>query len=234
MLDLSEWRMRDTLIPYGDFPTLYARYAELTGHDVDIEAIKRHHFAATLDNQLIFGPAVADPIDDTDLMNNMQWSSETNLHATEALGELLDIELPTIDPVAPRHTRHDSTYSHLVRSMRRLSLDANDPLVSHQLRLCFRMARHLQRVNEIGDDTADAELDDVARLLGYRPENWRDSDVALERFVLADADTGAHDADLVWLFHRRNLRRHALLGPVNSKMVAHYRTQRFDAMTSLP
>jgi aminoglycoside phosphotransferase (APT) family kinase protein len=232
MLDLAEWRMRDTLIPYGDFPSLYARYAELSGRDVDIAAIKRHHFAATLDNQLIFGPAVADPVDETDLMNNMQWSSETNLHATEALGELLDIELPTVEPAAPRHTRHDHTYAHLVRSLQSLSLGADDPLVGHQLRLCFRMARHLQRVNEIGDNCADAELDDVTQVLGYRPDNWWESDAALETFVLADADTGAHDEALVRLFHRRNLRRHALLGPVGSKMVAHYPTQRFDAVAA--
>jgi len=232
MLDLAEWRMRDTLIPYGDFPSLYARYAKLSGRDVDIAAIKRHHFAATLDNQLIFGPAVADPVDETDLMNNMQWSSETNLHATEALGELLDIELPIVEPAAPRHTRHDHTYAHLVRSLQSLSLGADDPLIDHQLRLCFRMARHLQRVNEIGDNCADAELDDVTQVLGYRPDNWWESDAALETFVLADADTGAHDEALVRLFHRRNLRRHALLGPVGSKMVAHYPTQRFDAVAA--
>jgi hypothetical protein len=94
------------------------------------------------------------------------------------------------------------------------------------------MARHLQRVNEIGDNCADAELDDVTQVLGYRPDNWWESDAALETFVLADADTGAHDEALVRLFHRRNLRRHALLGPVGSKMVAHYPTQRFDAVAA--
>jgi hypothetical protein len=228
MLDLAEWRMRDTLIPYGDFSSLYGRYAELTGHEVDIEAIKRHHFAATLDNQLIFGPAIADPVDDTDLMNNMQWASETNLHATEALGEFMGIELPTVEPPEPRYTRNDYTYQHLVRSLRTLSMGADDDLLSHQLRLCYRMARHLARVNEIGDDCADSELEDVGRVLGYRPENWREADTALERFVIADAATGEHDEALVWLFHRRNLRRHAQLGPVASKMVAHYPTQRFD------
>jgi aminoglycoside phosphotransferase (APT) family kinase protein len=230
MLDLAEWRMRDTLIPYGDFRSLYARYAELTGREVDLEAIKRHHFAATLDNQLIFGPAVSDPVDETDLMNNMQWTSETNLHATEALGELLGIELPTVEPAEPRRTRHDHTYGHLVHSLRALSVGADDDLVGHQLRLCFRMARHLQRLNEIGDDCAEVELDDVARVLGYRPDTWWDSDAALERFVLADAGVGVHDEELVWLFHRRNLRRHAQLGPVGSKMVGHYPTQRFDAV----
>jgi hypothetical protein len=232
MLDLAEWRMRDTLIPYGHFPSLYRRYAELSGREFDLEAIQRHHFAATLDNQLIFGPAVADPVDETDLMNNMQWASETNLHATEALAEILGLELPTVDPAEPRRSRHDHTYRHLAHSLQALSLDTDDHLASHQMRLCFRMARHLQRLNEIGDDCADAELDDVRRVLGYRPDNWWDSDVALERFVLADAGTGAHDEALVWLFHRRNLRRHAQLGPVGSKMVAHYPTQRFDAVAA--
>jgi aminoglycoside phosphotransferase (APT) family kinase protein len=235
MLDLAEWRMRDTLIPYGDFPSLYARYGELTGREVDIEAIKRHHFAATLDNQLIFGPAVADPVDETDLMNNMQWASETNLHATEALGEFIGLELPTVEPPEPRRTRHDNTHQHLVRSLQALSMGADDHLLSHQLRLSFRMARHLARVNEIGDECADAELVDAQRVLGYRPGNWYEADAELERFVVADAATGDHDEVLVWLFHRRNLRRHAQLGPPGSKMVAHYPTQRFDtAMTSLP
>ena len=158
-------------------------------------------------------------------MNNMQWTSETNLHATEALAEMLDIELPTVEPAEPRRTTHDHTYGHLVRSLQALSLGAEDDLVGHQLRLCFRTARHLQRVNEIGEDYAKAELDDVRRVLGFRPDNWWESDAALERFVLADAGTGANDEALVWLFHRRNLRSHAQLGPAGSKMVAHYPTR---------
>ena len=118
MLDLAEWRMRDTLIPYGDFNELYRRYEELTGRPVDIEAVKRHHFAATLDNQLIFGPAVVDPVAETDLMNNMQWSSETNLHATEALAEYLQIEPPTVEVPPARRGRSDATYAHLVEQLR--------------------------------------------------------------------------------------------------------------------
>jgi len=55
-----------------------------------------------------------------------------------------------------------------------------------------------------------------------------DSDEALERFVLADATTGAHDRTLVELFHRRNLRVHLQLGPAGSSMVAHFPTQLFD------
>lgn len=52
MMDLAAWRMRDTVIPYGDFTALYDRYAELTGRPVDLTAIRWHHLFFTLTNQL--------------------------------------------------------------------------------------------------------------------------------------------------------------------------------------
>jgi hypothetical protein len=234
MLDLALWRMRDTLIPYGDFTTLYRRYEELTGTAVDIEAIKRHHFAGTLENELLFGPAVSDPVDETDLMNNMQWNSETNLHATEALAEELGIDLPEVEAPAPRRTRQATTHAHLVRALRTLSLSEDDEMRGHELRLAFRTARHLARVHEIGDAVEAADLDDLVPVLGFRPDNWAEGDALLERYVLADTTTGEHDEQLVRLFHRRNLRNHLLLGPEGSKMVAHYPTQPFAPVYVVP
>ena len=94
MMDLAGWRMRDTVIPFGNFAELYDRYAELTGAPVDLDAIQIHHFFFTLTNQLAFGAALRDPQPDSDFMTNLQWCSETNLFGTEALGEYLGIELP--------------------------------------------------------------------------------------------------------------------------------------------
>ena len=162
-------------------------------------------------------------------MNNMQWSSETNLHATEALAEALGIELPEVEAPDPRPSRQSRTHAHLVRALRDLSLSEEDELRQHQLRLAFRTARHLARVHEIGAAVEDAELDELVPVLGFRPDSWAEGDALLERYVLADADTGEHDEQLVQLFHRRNLRTHSLLGPPGSKMVAHFPTQPFDA-----
>lgn len=234
MLDLALWRMRDTLIPYGHFPALYERYEQLSGTPVDMEAVERHHFAGTLENELIFGPAVTDPVEETDLMNNMQWNSETNLHATEALAEALCVELPEVETPEPRPTRQAATHAHVIIALRALSLSEDDELRQHQLRLAFRTARHLARVHEIGAAVEDADLDDLVPVLGFRPDSWAEGDALLERYVLADASTGEHDEQLVQLFHRRNLRTHTLLGPPGSKMVAHHPTQRFDAQPVTP
>lgn len=227
MADLTVWRMRDTLIPFGDFRKLYARYEELTGTEVDIEACKRHHLAAALSNDLIFGPAFLDPVPATDQMNNMQWTSETNLHATEALAEYMGLDLPTVDVPPARDDRTAATYAHLTDMLRRLGNDGDD-FRSHEIRLAFRTVRHLARVAEVGDAIVAADLDDIHKVTGRRPADWREGDAWLESFVLADKDVGRFDEQLVWLFHRRNLRNHMQLGPPGSKMVEHFTCQRFD------
>jgi aminoglycoside phosphotransferase (APT) family kinase protein len=227
MGDLTIWRMRDTLIPFGDMGRIYARYEQLTGAPVDLEAVKRHHFAACMGNQLQFGAAVANPRPDTDLMNYLQWNSETNLMATDFLGEYLGIELPAPQVPESRLQRHDVAFGQLVGALG--SIEVDDPELRHELRLAFRTARHLQRRSEIGDTLDRADVDDVHRLLGgRRPEDWLDAERQLEAFVIADASIGRYDEELTILFHQRHLRTHMSLGPQGSSMTRHYQCQRFD------
>lgn len=225
MMDLAAWRQRDTIIGYGDFKELYARYEELSGKPVDLPALMRHHFLFTLSNQLAFSAALRDPAPDSDLMTNLQWCDETNLFATEALAEILDLELPTIELPDPRESRGRVGLEHLVHKLRSLPVD--DEYVQYQLRTMFRLARHVARADEIGDALSQADLDDLQALFGHRPASWLEGEAELERFVLADAKEGRHDAALVPLFHKRHLRTHALLGPAGSAMTRHAKIQTF-------
>jgi aminoglycoside phosphotransferase (APT) family kinase protein len=225
MMDLAAFRMRDTVLGFGDMNVLYDQYAKHSGTPVDMAAIMHHHFAFTLSNQLAFHAALAAPPPSTDYMTNMQWASETNLFAIEALAEILGIEeLDAVEVPEPRRSPVAAAHEHLVRSLR--SLDLADEYERHQLRIAFRLARHLQRFDEIGDALTDADLDDQHALLGRRPATWQEGDAALEEFVLADA--GAHDEELVQLFHRRYLRYKMLLGPAGSAMATHHPIQKFS------
>jgi len=231
MMDLAGFRMRDTILGYGDFGELYDRYAEITGAPVDIDAIRHHHLAFTLTNQLAFHAALAEPPSESDFMTNLQWCSETNLFAVEALAEILGVELdddacpePRDSPVAPAHR-------HLVQSLR--TLETGNDAAQHQVRTLFRLARHIARFDEIGDSLGEADLDDLGALLGSRPTSllgsrptsWQQGDAALEDYVLQDG--GAHDAGLVRLFHRRLTRLKLQLGPAGSAMARHLPIQRF-------
>jgi aminoglycoside phosphotransferase (APT) family kinase protein len=230
MMDLAAWRMRDTIVGYGDFPTLYSRYEELTGTAIDLEALMRHHFMFTLTNQLALGQAVRHPTRHTDLMTNMQWCYETNLFATEALAELLDIEVPTVTEPTAASGRASTAVEHLAEVLRSLSVGdeaVDDEFLRYRLRSLFREARHAARAIEVGDAVSADDLDDLGRLLGHRPADWSTGEAELESFVLADADTGIHDETLLRLFHARNLRAHQLLGPAGSAMATHLPIQTF-------
>lgn len=228
MMDLAAWRMRDTIVGYGDFRELYTRYSDLSGTEIDLEALMRHHFAFTLTNQLALGQAVRRPNDRTDLMTNMQWCYETNLFATEALAEIMDVELPTVEQPDVHRSRASVPVEHMADVLRSLSIGdeaVDDEFLRYRLRALFREARHAARAIEVGDEVSADDLDDLHALLGHRPEDWFTGEEQLEHYVLAD--DGAHDLELLGLFHRRNLRAHQLLGPPGSAMATHLPIQSF-------
>ena len=57
------------------------------------------------------------------------------------------------------------------------------------------------------------------------PASGQEGDAALEEFVLTD--DGAHDVELLQLFHRRYLRYKMLCGPEGSAMARHEPIQSF-------
>jgi aminoglycoside phosphotransferase (APT) family kinase protein len=227
MMDLAAWRMRDSVLGFGDFPTLYDRYAEITGEPVDIEAIQLHHIFFTVANALSFSHTLKAPPPESDYATNLQWCNETNLFATEGIAEYMQLELPTVDPIEARRSRVAPAYAHLAQALR--SFETDDDFLRHQLRISFRLARHLMRFDEIGDAAIEANLDDIHFVTGHRPDGWEAGEQDLERFVLADALAGRHDEDLLWLFHRQNLRSQMLNGPAGSAMARHHPTQTFAA-----
>jgi aminoglycoside phosphotransferase (APT) family kinase protein len=217
MMDLAGPRMRGTVIDYGPLEDLYRRYEELTGDEVDREAIAYQHFAFTITTQLAYHRGLVDPTPDSDVMTYMQWCSESNLYAVEALAGFVGIELETVDLPDPTPSPAAAAHRHLVDSLR--AMEASDERSAYQLRAAFRLARHLQRVDEIGAALTEHDLDDVAAVVGHRPSSWAESERELERFVIG-ADPRP-DATLIRLFHRRLERQRALLGPAGSAMARH-------------
>ena len=217
MMDLAGFRMRTSVLGFGDFEKLYEHYAAHGGQTVDRRAIQYHHFCFTLSNQLAFHDALAEPPPGSDYMTNMQWCAETNIYAMEALGEILDIELEEVPTPETRVSTGAVAQDHLVNWLR--NFDAPDDYTQHQFRIFFRVARHLARTDEIGAAVDEANLDDLEALLGTRPETWQEGDAALERFVLEDE--GRHDVELIRLFHKRCTRYLMLCGPYGSAIAHH-------------
>jgi len=224
MMDLAAFRMRDTVLNFGNFDELYRIYAEAAEIDLDMAAIQHHHLAFTLTNELAFHGALAEPAPGSAYMTNLQWCTETNLHSVEAFAELLGYDLDeTIDLPEPAQFASDVAFRHLVQTLGSVTVD--EPFARYEIRNSFRLARHLLRRQEIGALLDEQDLDDLVPLLGHRPTDIPTADAELENFVLAD--NGRHDEALVQLFYRRFLRANAVLGPAGSAMTVHHKVQPF-------
>jgi len=224
MMDLAAFRMRDTVLKFGDFDALYAIYADATGSTLDMAAIQYHHLAFTLTNELAFHGALAEPAPGSAYMTNLQWCTETNLHSVEAFAELLGYDLDeSVDLPEPARFTNEVAFRHLVQTLGSVTID--EPLSRYEVRNSFRLARHLLRRLELGPLLDQQDLDDLAPLLGYRPSDVDVADAELEQFVLSD--DGRHDEALVQIFHRRFLRANAVLGPAGSAMTVHRKVQPF-------
>jgi len=137
------------------------------------------------------------------------------------MAEYLGLELDDVAVPEPASSPASAPHAHLSSSLRSITVD--DPYGAYQVRIAFRLARHLERFNEIGAELLDQDLADVAALTGRAPAGWDESEEELERFILAD--DGRHDAELVVLLNRRWRRYKATMGPIGSAMVAHHTMQ---------
>jgi len=217
LADLAGLWVRNPFIPLGDVAALMRRYQDGSGAVVDIVAVRWHYILWALSNQLEFHAALADPVPGSDYMLNLHWCIETNLMAIEAIAAGSGVELEEVEELGPALSAYGPAYRHLQRSL--AGLPADDPVSRYELRKSVRLGRHVERIGEIGDQVVAADLADIAKLTGWRPDGWADGEADLERFVLGD--DGTHDEELVRIFHRRLHRARMLTGPAGSWITRH-------------
>ncbi len=215
--DLGGMWVRSPFVALGDLAPLMRRYEERSGTAVDLQAVHYHYILWALSNQLEFHSVLADPVPGTDYMLNLHWCIETNLMALEGIATAVGVELAEVAEPEPVGSAYGPAHQHLTRSLEGQDLGAGAQ--RYHNRMSVRLARHLQRIDEIGAAVVAADLDDTAALVGRRPRSWADGERELEDFVLAD--DGRHDAELVALFHRRLHRARMLNGPAGSWITRH-------------
>ena len=209
MMDLGGMWIRNAFIPFGDVPALFRRYQDRSGRPVDIASVQYHYILWALSNPIEFHAVLADPVPGADYMLNLHWVIESNLLALEGIAHVMGVELEEVQEPDPIASPFGPAHRHLVKSLEDYPPGSGYDRYRH--RMSVRLARHLERVDELGAAVVSADLDDLHRLLGRRPGSWSESEIELERFVLSD--NGRRDAELIEVFHRRLHRARMLCGP---------------------
>jgi aminoglycoside phosphotransferase (APT) family kinase protein len=217
MMDLGGIWTRNAFIPFGDVPALFRLYQDRSGRPVDIASVQYHYILWALSNPIEFHAVLADPVPGADYMLNLHWVIESNLLALEGIAHVMSIELEDVEEPDPISSPFGPAHRHLAKSLQDYPPGSGYDRYRH--RMSVRLARHLERVDELGAAVTSANLDDLHQFLGRRSGSWAESEIELEQFVLSD--NGSRDAELVRLFNRRLHRARMLGGPASSWITQH-------------
>ena len=222
--DLASMRLRDIPEPLGDVGGGLLRYEAKSGKPLDLALIDFHTVKWVICTPLSLIATLHDPPQTPDLMQYVEWFHQYSLTASEGIANIIGVTLLDLGLPEPSPSRHGWVHDAFPTIIR--SLEGGDGHAQYRRDRSSSMAEYLRRVDAYGPAVEAANLDDIQALLGERPADWRAGDAALETFVLAAGPD--RDADLVRIFHRREMRQMRLLEPVL------YRTKTIRRLDPLP
>ncbi len=215
MMDLAALRVRDTIKNIGQLSDVTTRYEGITGVPVDHDVVEYHTVVYNAISILSTGPPLADPVRGTDWLSYLAWYVNGARWAFESIAEIGGYQL---DPVAvpdARPSRHAAPFRHLAGSLREISACVDS---TYELAGLGRVANHLKRLDEIGPALDAADLADLGRVLGYRPET---GEVDAELLDLVEHTDTDREEELVRLLDARAQRLHLGLASARSLMLRH-------------
>jgi hypothetical protein len=224
--DLAGMRCRDLSEPLGDIARAVRQYESVTGEAIDRTVIDYHTVRFAIVTPLAVAHLVADPPPNIDFVQYLAWYLVYSRAPIEVIAQEMALELSPVELPGPELTRHSSGADALCAMLDRgAGADGEGPsdagqgdeggdgdFEAYRIDAAARVAEYLRRADRMGPALEEADLDDVAQLLGHRPAGWRQADEELEEYV-HDASP-ERDAELVEYFHRRLLRQEALIDPV--------------------
>lgn len=210
MTDLACVRSRDLYTPLGRFPERLARYAELSGREIDFDTLLYY----SVKTQALVPLSLAPVMENLHAgIEHAEWIAQHVFYmrtTAEVLAEAIGLELAPVDLPEGKASRFSAYYDMLLENLEKEQAPAiQDPFLKNRMWFTSRLARHLRTAERKGDAFEAQELDDMGALLGRRPRSVHDGHREVDAFVRKVGPD--HDAALVQYFHRHACREEALM-----------------------
>ncbi len=210
MTDLACVRSRDLYTPIDRFPERIARYGELSGREIDFEALKFYSVKTQALVPMSLAPVMENLHAGTE---HAEWIAQHVFYlrtTAQVLAEATGIELEEVELPADRLTRFSAYYDMLIENLEQEQSPAiEDAFLKNRMWFASRLARHLRHADRRGPAFEDQELDDMGELLGKRPANVTDGHRQVD--ALVRGATPDRDEELIRYFYRHARREEALM-----------------------
>jgi hypothetical protein len=215
------------------------------GESIDFAALRFYEISQLTVTLMLQFPVLVEPDPQSDYVTHLTWYIDSARYALDIMAELLGGQIDVVPVPLPSPSNYHTRLRHLVTSMRSLArheptsdlarygivIDPTlaaapestpvptDEFVGWRARCAYRLARHLQRVDEIGATLDAQNRDDIAALVQQEIADDHVADAELLAFI--DGAVDARDDELMRLFAKRLQRLHMMLGPADSLIVRH-------------
>lgn len=221
MDDIAWLSLRTVQDTFTHLPDRLAEYSELSGHPLDVSRVWYYRLFAESTMATLYpntGPDSRRPGEEEgadvrrDIGNGIIYRQLHRRLWLESLGQVmgLDLEMPSLPEPAGLPEWH-GMYATVLGSLQTIVPRITDPLANQWTKGVARVVKYLQELDASGRDFAELETEEIASLLGQRPD-----DLARGRADLADAARAGKvsDEDYVrFMWHKvmrdDHLMRHA-------------------------
>jgi hypothetical protein len=206
MDDIAWLSLRTVQDTFTHFPDRLREYEELSGNTIDPTRVWYYRlFAETrlTSNSAGAGadhsePRAGQPVA-RDIGNGLIYGMLHRRLTIEALANVMGFDLPPPDlPPAPEPEEWHSLYDATLDNLQIIVPRIDDRLASQWTKGVARVVKYLKELDRSGRAFADAELDDLAGLLGTRPESVAAGKRALEAAIAADAVADVDYVRYLW------------------------------------
>ncbi len=214
MDDIAWLSLRATQEPFTDLPTRLREYEALSGNHIDVARVRYYQVMAETKLQVMSHRPVRDGVQgggSSDLGGDGGGGDVGSifiyglLHRRlwlEALGVALGLRAEEAETsVARPPSDHDWMYDAVLRQLRDVIVPrTEDPLAAARAKGIARLIKYLAQVDRYGGASRDQELDDLTRLVGWRPGSVEEG----RRAAAAAVATGSvRDEDYLRVLWRR-------------------------------
>lgn len=209
MTDIACVRSRDLYTPVDRFAERVQRYGELSGREIDFEALTFYNVKTQALVPMALAPVMENLHAGTE---HAEWIAQHVFYlrtTAQSLAEATGLALEEPELPEPRPTRFSHYYDMLIENLEEEQSPAiADPFLKNRMWFASRLARHLRHGDQLGVAFDEQELDDMAELLGKRPSDVTEGHRAMHQLVL---DSGPERDEAFVRYFYRYARREEML-----------------------
>lgn len=170
--DLAWVSVRAVQEPFTNLMDRFDDYARAAGMEIDFDRVRYYRVLAELRIVILGHRKRVEPDLLGEVGNGLVYGLLHRRLLLEALADVVDVAIPTVEPVQATPGERDWLYGAALEQIRQIIVPrSEDPFVIQRTKGLARILKYLREAESVSKRVEQRDLDDLEVVLGFRPES---------------------------------------------------------------